>query len=86
MKSRGDQSHVGDPDGHRAGKRRHLHAQRISLPWLNSYSQIFSSEVSGVALKRFFLLFIPGDAGGLLSLRIAKCGCFSSSARSLLAC
>ena len=26
---------------------------------LNSYSQIFSSEVSGVALKRFFYFFIP---------------------------
>lgn len=27
---RGNQSHVGDPDGHRAGKRRHLlHAQRL---------------------------------------------------------
>ena len=27
---RGDQSYVGDPDGHRAGKRRHLlHAQRL---------------------------------------------------------
>ncbi|MGP3593498.1 ECA oligosaccharide polymerase [Vagococcus sp. WN89Y] len=27
---------------------------------LHSYSQIFSSEVSGVALKRFFYFFIPG--------------------------
>lgn len=26
---------------------------------LNSYSQIFSSDVSGVALKRFFYFFIP---------------------------
>ena len=27
---RGDQSHVGDPDGHRSGERRHLlHAQRL---------------------------------------------------------
>ncbi|MBN0495553.1 WzyE family oligosaccharide polymerase, partial [Pseudomonas aeruginosa] len=26
---------------------------------LNSYSQIFSAEVSGVALKRFFYFFIP---------------------------
>jgi antigen polymerase len=26
---------------------------------LHSYSQIFSSEVSGVALKRFFYFFIP---------------------------
>ncbi len=44
---------------------------------LNSYSQIFSSEVSGVALKRFFYFFHPGDAGGLLSAPgIAKRGCF----------
>ena len=34
---------------------------------LNSYSQIFSSEVSGVAFKTLLLLFHPGDAGGLLS-------------------
>lgn len=26
---------------------------------LHSYSQIFSAEVSGVALKRFFYFFIP---------------------------
>ncbi len=36
-----------------------LHAQRLLLFRLNSYSQIFSSEVSGVALKRFFYFFIP---------------------------
>ncbi|WP_407263422.1 WzyE family oligosaccharide polymerase [Klebsiella pneumoniae] len=34
---------------------------------LNSYSQIFSAEVSGVALKRFFYFFIPAMLGGLFS-------------------
>ncbi len=66
---------MGDPDGHRAGKRRHLlHAQRLCCSG-NSYSQIFSSEVSGVALKRFFT-FHPGDAGGLFLRRDSKAWLF----------
>ncbi len=36
-----------------------LHAERLPAVQLNSYSQIFSSDVSGVALKRFFYFFIP---------------------------
>lgn len=49
---------------------------------LNSYSQIFSSEVSGVALKRF--TFSSRRCWwSTFCARTAKRGCFSSSARSL---
>lgn len=53
---------------------------------LNSYSQIFSSEVSGVALKRFFYFFIPAMLVVYFLREDSKAWLFSSSARSPLAC
>ncbi|UQQ18319.1 WzyE family oligosaccharide polymerase [Salmonella sp. WGH-01] len=42
---------------------------------LHSYSQIFSSEVSGVALKRFFYFFIPAMLVVYFLRQTAKRGC-----------
>ncbi len=52
---------------------------------LQSYSQIFSAEVSGVALKRFFYFFIPAMLVVFSCVRTAKPGCSSRSAPSHLA-
>lgn len=52
---------------------------------LQSYSQIFSAEVSGVALKRFFYFFIPAMLVVFSCVRTAKPGCSSWSAPSHLA-
>ena len=51
---------------------------------LHSYSQIFSAEVSGVALKRFFYFFIPAMLV-IFCARTAKRGCSSWSVSSHLA-
>ena len=53
---------------------------------LNSYSQIFSAEVSGVALKRFFYFFIPAMLVVYFLRRIIRRGSSSSSARWPLVC
>ncbi len=59
-----------------------LHAQQLLLFRLNSYSQIFSSGDYGVALKHLLYFFIPAMlVVYFLCARIAKRGCFSSSAR-----
>ena len=72
--NRAGPTHSGDPDGHRAGKRRHLHAQRLfAVPALTPTASDLP-EVSGVALN--VLLFHPGDAGGL-SRRDSKAWLFS---------
>ncbi|WPM84668.1 WzyE family oligosaccharide polymerase [Apirhabdus apintestini] len=51
---------------------------------MHSYSEIFSSQVSGVALKRFFYFFIPAMLVLYFYVRIEKRGCFSWSPPSLL--
>lgn len=53
---------------------------------LNSYSQIFSAEVSGVALKRFFYFFIPAMLVVYFLRGIIRHGSSSSSARWPLVC
>ena len=53
---------------------------------LHAYSEIFSSEVSGVALKRFFYFFIPAMLVVYFLQPGRKAWLFSSPAPSPLAC